>query len=110
VATFDTTYASKNVNSNSAANATAISRPANDSAWTARHLLTIRAITSPNSPPAICAPKIWQDSDTAHPAAEKHCDGYSFHYGGLAIQDLADPRMLLNLARQRGIGVELPLV
>ncbi len=35
---------------------------------------------------------------------------YSFHYGGLAIQDLADPRMLLNLARQRGIGVELPLV
>ena len=37
-------------------------------------------------------------------------DGYSFHYGGLAIQDLADARMLLNLARQRGIGVELPLV
>ena len=33
-----------------------------------------------------------------------------FHYGGLAIQDLADARMLLNLPRQRGIGVELPLV
>jgi hypothetical protein len=28
----------------------------------------------------------------------------------LAIQDLADARMLLNLARQRGIGVELPLI
>jgi hypothetical protein len=44
-------------------------------------------------------PKIWQDTDTAHPPAEKHCDGYSFHYSGLAIQDLADARTLLNLAR-----------
>jgi hypothetical protein len=61
--------ASKNVNRNSATNATATSRPENDRASIEAGFTIMRAATPPNSPTCDLRHKIRQNIAAAHPAA-----------------------------------------